>query len=60
MLLCVVAKEKAKQDGNMRGKYKAGKKKVRNMWLMLKMIEIIFLTWSEMYCKEFGMFCLVD
>ena len=43
MLLCVVAKGKAKQDGNMRGT-RLGKK-VRNVWLMSKkMIEIIFLT----------------
>ena len=44
MLLCVVAKGKAKQDGNMRGKDKAGKKKVRNVAYVKKMIEIIFLT----------------
>ena len=60
MLLCVVAKEKAKQDGNTRGKYKVGKKGKKHVIYVKKIIEIIFLTWPEMYFKEFGMFCCVD
>ena len=38
-------------------KEKYNRKMVRSMWLMSKMIEIIF---NLMYCKEFWMCCHVD
>ena len=41
MLLCVVAKGKAKQDGNIGGKYKMGKKGEKHVVYVKKMIEII-------------------